>query len=271
MPESAYLDSSPQGHRLVHDYGKNVHILADPWSLSILARLCHPTAKTPEVHVLLDAAYRRLLEAACEQLPTVAVDLETRMTARDPGARFQGRIIDRSHRAVVVDVARAGMIPAHLFQLGLHEVLDSDGVRVDHLFMDRAVDPQTGAVSGIAFHGSKIGGPIDGSTMFVPDPMGATGRSLVHAIRHYEEKVGGRPHRVVCCHLIVTPEFVRRVQDAFPDAVIYALRLDRGLSPADVLAERPGKRWSEEKGLDAHDYIVPGAGGLGELINNAFV
>ena len=33
----------------------------------------------------------------------------------------------------------------------------------------------------------------------------------------------------------------------------------------------PGKYWGREKGLNAHDYIVPGAGGLGEVINNAFV
>jgi uracil phosphoribosyltransferase len=248
-----------------------VHILADPWSLSIVARLSHPEVRTPELHVLLSAGYRRLLEAACEQLPTVPVSWPTRMTARDSTTAFVGRVIDRAHRAVVVDVARAGMIPAHLFQRGLHELLDPDGVRVDHVFMDRAVDPATGRVSGIAFHGSKIGGPVDGATIFVPDPMGATGRSIVHAIEHYERTIPGRPHQVVTCHLIVTPEFIRRVTARFPDAAIYALRLDRGRSADDVLATLPGTRWEDERGLDEHDYIVPGAGGVGELINNAFV
>jgi uracil phosphoribosyltransferase len=38
-----------------------------------------------------------------------------------------------------------------------------------------------------------------------------------------------------------------------------------------VLAAVPGERWAEERGLDPHDYIVPGAGGVGELIYNAFV
>jgi uracil phosphoribosyltransferase len=30
-------------------------------------------------------------------------------------------------------------------------------------------------------------------------------------------------------------------------------------------------RWDEERGLDDHHYIVPGAGGVGEVLNNAWV
>ena len=58
----------------------------------------------------------------------------------------------------------------------------------------------------------------------------------------------------------MTPEYVKNVLKAHPDAVIYALRLDRGLSPADVLATPPGTRWDDERGLDGKQYIVPGAG-----------
>ena len=71
--------------------------------------------------------------------------------------------------------------------------------------------------------------------------------------------------------MIVTPEYLKRVLGEFPDARIYAVRLDRGLSSPQALAAAPGKHWDEEKGLDDHDYIVPGAGGLGELMNNAWV
>jgi hypothetical protein len=52
---------------------------------------------------------------------------------------------------------------------------------------------------------------------------------------------------------------------------VYALRLDRGLSPAHVLDTVPGTLWDEERGLDDHCYIVPGGGGLGEVLNNSFV
>ena len=38
-----------------------------------------------------------------------------------------------------------------------------------------------------------------------------------------------------------------------------------------LLATIPGERWDEESGLNDHHYIVPGAGGLGEIMNNSFV
>ena len=52
---------------------------------------------------------------------------------------------------------------------------------------------------------------------------------------------------------------------------IFAVRLDRGLSAPDVLATTPGTRWDEERGLNDIQYIVPGAGGVGEVLNNAWV
>ena len=54
------------------------------------------------------------------------------------------------------------------------------------------------------------------------------------------------------------------------DLVVYTLRLDRGLSAQDVLDEHPGVRWEDERGLNDLSYIVPGAGGLGEVLNNSW-
>ncbi|MFN7262500.1 MAG: hypothetical protein ACK5UJ_01675 [Pseudobdellovibrionaceae bacterium] len=56
-----------------------------------------------------------------------------------------------------------------------------------------------------------------------------------------------------------------------PDVLIFALRLDRGLSPEAVLSTAPGKYWEQEKGLNEKGYIVPGGGGFGEIMNNSFV
>ena len=39
---------------------------------------------------------------------------------------------------------------------------------------------------------------------------------------------------------------------------IYAIRLDRGLSPVEVFGTEPGKLWEKERGLDDRQYIVPG-------------
>ncbi|MBM4283147.1 MAG: uracil phosphoribosyltransferase, partial [Deltaproteobacteria bacterium] len=76
--------------------------------------------------------------------------------------------------------------------------------------------------------------------------------------------------KFIAVNLIVTPEYLRRMTSEHPDVVIYALRLDRGASPDDVLQTKPGARWSEESGLTDKQYIVPGGGGFGEIMNNAW-
>ena len=38
-----------------------------------------------------------------------------------------------------------------------------------------------------------------------------------------------------------------------------------------ILKTIPGTHWNQEHGLNPYQYIVPGAGGLGEILNNAFV
>ena len=56
-----------------------------------------------------------------------------------------------------------------------------------------------------------------------------------------------------------------------PEVRIHAIRLDRGFSSSEALASPPGTLADQERGLDDHQYIVPGAGGLGEVLNNAWV
>ena len=69
----------------------------------------------------------------------------------------------------------------------------------------------------------------------------------------------------------MTPEYLRNVLRSHPETIVYAFRVDRGTSPPVVLATVPGTRWDDERGLDDHQYIVPGAGGIGEILNNAWV
>ena len=101
--------------------------------------------------------------------------------------------------------------------------------------------------------------------------MGATGGTIVSALDYYKKEVLGQAKKYIALHLIVTPEYLARVTKAHPALTIYAVRVDRGLSPTDVLKEVPGKRWSEERGLDDTQYIVPGGGGFGEILNNSYV
>lgn len=271
MPETAYDRPLPAGGRLTHHYGDNVHILSDPWGLSLAARISQPEVDTRDAHPLLAAAYRHLLAAASEQLRHAPADLATRMTAGEPRARLTGSLIAREQPVIVVDVARGGMVPSHLLHTGLMEVLDPSSVRVDHVYLQRTADPVSGAVTGVSHAGSKIGGPVRDALVIVPDPMAATGSSLAYVLDAYRRQPGGSPRRFVALHLIVTPEYLARVARHADDVVVYALRVDRGLSPDDVLREVPGARWEEERGLDARSYIVPGAGGIGELLNNSWV
>jgi uracil phosphoribosyltransferase len=143
-------------------------------------------------------------------------------------------------------------------------------VRQDHLFMSRQTN-EAGEVVGATWHDAKIGRDVGDRYVLFPDPMGATGSSMVSAVNYYKTALEGQPARCIAMHLIVTPEYIRRVQADHPDLAIYALRLDRGLSPAKVLRTEPGSLAGEERGLNERQYIVPGAGGVGEILNNAWV
>ena len=48
-------------------------------------------------------------------------------------------------------------------------------------------------------------------------------------------------------HLIVTPEYIKRIKKDHPDVKIFALRLDRGLSEDSVLASIPGHLWDKRE------------------------
>jgi uracil phosphoribosyltransferase len=181
---------------------------------------------------------------------------------------YSGQILTPETHAVVVDLARAGMFPSQIVYDHLNVILEPQNVRQDHIFMNRELDEHERVV-GTAVSGAKIGGTIGEAIVVLPDPMGATGGSMIRAIDLYRER--GTPARFIAVHLIVTPEYLKAMREAHPLAIVYAVRLDRGLSPAEILETIPGTRWDEERGLNDHHYIVPGGGGFGEIMNNSFV
>jgi uracil phosphoribosyltransferase len=271
MTETAYSGSRYRPFEIEHHYGPNVHLLDDPVAWTRLARFCAPDTQQPEVGRLLKALYRRLAEVVvAAEFPRERLDVPTRMVTSSPEAVVRCTGVARNTRAVAVGIARAGTTPSQVVYDLLCELLDPSGVRQDHLFMSRTVDAQ-GHVSGAAWHDAKIGRDVEGRTVLFPDPMAATGVSVVSALDHYMTRLEGVPGRCITMHLIITPEYLKHVLKAHPRTTVYAIRLDRGLSARDVLATAPGVRWAEERGLDDHQYIVPGAGGIGEILNNAWV
>lgn len=254
-----------------HRYGSQVHILADPLALTMLGRVCEKGAVQPEVNRLVAELYRVLLhDAVAAEFPRRPTAVTTRMIDHTPRGVWRGEAIAPETPAVVVAVARAGLWPSQVCYDFLNQVLRPEGIRQDHLSLGRQVD-KDGRVIGAALGSAKIGGPVDGAVILIPDPMGATGSTVSKVLAHYQEAVHGTARKVVALHLIVTPEYLRHVTKTHPEVVVYALRLDRGLSPQDVLQAVPGERWEEERGLNDHHYIVPGGGGLGEVMNNSYV
>lgn len=271
MPDSLYENLSYRLPELEHRYGPNVHLVGTPYQLSLLATLCAKETGQPQVNTLVRALYTELITTVVNHaFPRARAAIPSRMIDHTPHGVYHGEIVDPAVRAVTVNIARAGTLPSQIVYDLLNTLLDPKLVRQDHLIMSRTVD---GAehVTGSNIGGMKIGGDVEGAFVLFPDPMGATGGSLSTAIELYKKSVPGALRRVLCLNLIITPEYVRRITADHPDVAIYALRLDRGLSTPEVLRCVPGERWSEERGLDDRQYIVPGGGGMGEVMNNAYV
>lgn len=269
MSDQAYAQVRYSLSELGHAYGSNVHILGHPVLLTRLAELCAPKIRFPQFNRLVGELYQTLAEiVANAEFPRSRARFETRLHAAHPEAVLEGELIDPRTRVVCASILRAGSVPSEACFRFFGDLLDPAGIRQDHLMMNRRTDDQ-GRVSGIDFKGSKVGGSIDGAILIIPDPMGATGSSLCAALEAYAAAGLGTPKKIVALHLIVAAEYLRTMRKRHPEIQIYAIRLDRGLSPPDVLRTALGERADEERGLNDRGYIIPGGGGFGELINNA--
>lgn len=255
-----------------HAYPKNFRLLNDGYLRSHLAALCSPECKQPEINQRIEALYRAYFHTVvADQFRYCKQKLLTRMAEFHPESGFlEDDFVDRDQKVVTVNMARAGALPSQTIYNELNLLLDVDNVRQDHVYISRTTD-ENEQVTGSSIAGSKIGGPVSDSLVLLPDPMAATGSSLVKVLNEYKKYNANGGTRFIAMHLIVTPEYLRNIFDAHPDVLVYAIRLDRGLSAPEILKKVPGQDWDNEKGLNDRQYIVPGGGGFGEILNNAFV
>jgi len=259
------------GSYLEHKYGDQVRIFQNPVSQSLLAQMCRPEVMQPMLNIYVEKLYLILFEAMVNELyPRHEVTWDTRMKAVCPQGEWNGEVLHQATRSVVVDLARAGTWPSHVCFNYLSILTNPAVCRQDHFYINRRTNTK-GEVIGVDVSGSKIGGDQDQSIVIFPDPMAATGGSLSHCVSHYKDQVKGKALFYVALHLIITPEYIARMKKDHPDVQIFALRLDRGLSAPEVLSSIPGTYPDKECGLTDHQYIVPGAGGVGEILNNSFV
>lgn len=253
-----------------HAYGERLRVLEEPALRALLARIGHPDTGTDELPHLVRSAYARLTFAALDHyFPRESGPVPTRMTMSEPRAVYDGPRLCQHTRLVVCAVIRAGLLPAQVCYETACQMLPPEHVRLDFLNLSRELDAD-GRVCGVRLDGSKIGGPVDDAVVLIPDPMGATGGTVVESVACYR-RAGGIPHRIVAAHLMVTPEATQRVLETCPEADILAGRFDRGLSPPEVLRTPPGTHAARERGLTDVQYIVPGAGGMGELLTNSWI
>ncbi|MCB9091635.1 MAG: uracil phosphoribosyltransferase [Halobacteriovoraceae bacterium] len=255
-----------------HYYPKNIHIFGNnPMMQMVLAKIGKPETYQPSLSHLLEKAYEFLLNCACNScFKKVDRIEETRMIEHTDKGKVSFQGFEDNSKIVVSNLARAGIIPSHICYEYFNYIFPFKNIRQDHIYI-RRVTNEKGQVTGTDMAGSKIGGDVEQAYVIIPDPMGATGGTISRVYDYYEKTIEGTPLKMLSLHLIITPEFIKKVTENCPNLEVFALRLDRGLSDPEVLQQPYGKFWDKERGLNEYQYIVPGAGGVGEVLNNSYV
>src|SRR3954463_15645364 len=109
LPADVQFQSLPyRPCEIAHLYGDKVHILADPLSLAMLARLCAKGTVQPEINRLVAELYRMIVhEVVATEFPRQSMAVPTRMIDATPRGVWRGDAIAATTPAVVVAVARA--------------------------------------------------------------------------------------------------------------------------------------------------------------------
>jgi hypothetical protein len=188
-----------------HRYGANVHLLADPFLLDLLAKLAAKETEQPVVNNLMVDIYRSL--------------------------------------------ARAGAVPSHTVYDMLNTVLVPKLVRQDDIIRSR-MPGDAEQVVGAGIGRMKIGGDVDGAFLLFPDPTGATGSSLSMALDTYKKKMPETPRKIIALHLVVTPEYLRRIGDGARDLLGRGEGVERP-RPHRPRGRRPRRGDEQRVGLTA--------------------
>ncbi|RYF56491.1 MAG: hypothetical protein EOO39_36620, partial [Cytophagaceae bacterium] len=100
---------------------QNVHLLSDPYLLSLLARLCSSETHQPVINELVQSIYTSVLTTVvAREFPIKTIQQPTRMHAHHAEAVYEGPAIDSETNVVSVNLARAGTFPSHLCYTALN-------------------------------------------------------------------------------------------------------------------------------------------------------
>ena len=182
------------------------------------------TTTRAEFRDALEDASWALAYEALREIPLEEIEVETPLETTT-GARL-------ARPVMVCAILRAGLGMVDGF---LRLVPDASVAHIGMRRNERTLQPE-------GYYESLPEG-VETSTVFVVDPMLATGGSAIAVLRRLRE-AGAQDLRLVC--LVAAPEGVRAVREAEPDVPILAGTLDRQ--------------------LDERGYIRPGLGDAGDRI-----
>ena len=202
-----------------------VHVLEHPLIQHKLAILRNKDTSVKEFRELVGEIAGLMCYEATRKLPTEEVEVET------PVGLAKCHVL-AGKKLAIVPVLRAG--------LGMVDnIVDLiPSAKIGHIGLYR--DPETH--KPVEYY-CKLPKDIDKRTIFVVDPMLATGGSAIDAIDSIKQR-GGKEIIFMC--LIAAPEGIEALQKAHPDVDIYIAAKD-------------------EK-LNENAYIVPGLGDAGDRL-----
>ena len=202
-----------------------VHVVDHPLIQHKLAILRNENTGVKEFRELVSEIAGLMCYEATRNLPTEEVEVKT------PVAVAKCRML-AGKKLAIVPVLRAG--------LGMVDSMVDliPSAKIGHIGLYR--DPETH--QPVEYY-CKLPEDIESRTVFVVDPMLATGGSAVAAIDFLKAR-GCR--NIIMMNIIGCPEGVKTVQEAHPDVEMYLAAID----------ER----------LNEHAYIIPGLGDAGDRI-----
>ncbi len=203
----------------------NVFIFDHPLIKHKVSILREKSTGMKEFRELVEEITTIMTYEAMREVELVPVEVETPLETT-----VQYRVPEES--VAIVPILRAGLGMVN----GVHKVFPT--ARVGHIGMYR--DETTLAPQE---YYCKLPEGIEKKTVFVVDPMLATGGSACDAIAALKKR-GVRNIKMMS--IIAAPEGIKRLAEAHPDVKIYVSTLDRC--------------------LNEHGYILPGLGDAGDRL-----
>ncbi|MCI4462844.1 MAG: uracil phosphoribosyltransferase [Caldisericum sp.] len=203
---------------------KNVNLIQHPLIQHKLTYLRKKETNPKEFRELVKELSALMVYEIFRDTKLKEIEIET------PIDKTKSYIIDED--IAIVPILRAGIVMAE----GILDLIPQ--ARVGYIGIYR--DPKT--LEPVEYY-SKLPTNIENSSVFVVDPMLATGGSASKAISVVKE---AKAKKIFFVCLISAPEGIEKIEHDHPDVKIYTIAIDQK--------------------LNSHGYIIPGLGDAGDRL-----